>query len=216
MGLTNILKEAITLSNFKDYSKAVAYAYKARPNKGDSKVMRAYDVLNRHNHKMFKRLQSRVDVKFTSDEPYDSASEMKRKVKETGVMYINTDHSDNLNNGWSEKDNWIFRAVHDYIVHIGGDHDFSLRGEIGAFNTHAKIAPPDAIPVLFSEVVAQVCYVEEFGDFPDPQKACILYGFDYDQLGEVNWDKYRDNFTLNPIRTYSKGKIDSIIKKVKF
>lgn len=212
MGLLKILNERLALVNYEKYAKAVAIAYEHRPNKEN---LRSWDALREHNLKMFKRLQSRVEVIWTDDEPYDSAQQMKREVLDTKKMYITTRYSDNLTNGWSKEENWKFRAVHDYIVHIGGDHDFSLKGEIGAFNTHAKIAPPDAYDALFSEVVGQVCYVDTYGEFPDPQKSCILYGFDYDKLGEINWDLYRKNFTENVSNKLSDEKIDIIIKKVK-
>jgi hypothetical protein len=55
---------------------------------------------------------------------------------------------------FSKEDNWIFRAVHDYYTHIiTKTEDFDLRGELRAYNTHAKLVPPDALPALFTEVV---------------------------------------------------------------
>lgn len=216
MSLTKIISEALVLTNFNKYAIAVTEAYKARGKKESPEKMRSWEILRNHNNKMFKRLQSKVEVVWTSDDPYETAEQMRNEVESTGKMYITTEYSDGLQSGWSKEDNWKFRAVHDYIVHIGGNHDFSLRGEIGAYNTHAKIAPPDALPALFSEVVGQVCYVTVVGEFPSVQKACYLYGFDYDQVGRINWEEYKKNFILNPIRTYSESQIETIINKVKF
>lgn len=212
MGLLKLLNERLSLANYDKYAKIVAVAYKHRPDKDN---LRSWEVLRKHNLKMFKQLQSRIDVIWTEDEPYDSAGQMKKEVLDTGKMYITTQYSDNLMSGWSEEDNWKFRAVHDYIVHIGGNHDFSLKGEIGAFNTHAKIAPRDAMDALFSEVVGQVCYVDTYDEFPNPQKACILYGFDYDKLGDIDWTLYRKNFTENVSNKLSDEQIDTIINKFK-
>lgn len=215
MSLRKLLLERMMLSDYTKYSKAVAEAYKARPVK-EYVVMDSYRALNRHNKVMFKRLLSDVDVIFTEEQPYQTAQEMTQQVKETGKLYINNQYSENLSSGWTEEENWQFRAVHDYIVHIGGKVDFSTRGEIQAFNVHAKLVPPRALDALFSEVIGQVCYVNVFGDFPDPQKACKLYGFDYKKLGIVDWVEYKKNFTENPIRPYQESEIERIIKKVKF
>lgn len=212
---TNYINERMMLIKYEDYAKAVTEAYKARPVKDTSVVLKSWDVLRESNEKMFKRLSAVVDVVWTTDDPYHSQKQMKDEVKETGKLYINTDYSKNLLSGWSEEENWKFRAVHDFIVHIGGDVDFSQKGEIQAFNVHAKIAPPDSLDALFSEIVGQASFVTVTGDFPDPQKASKLYGFDYDKVGNIHWDDYRLNFTENPIKEYTDEEINKIIKSVR-
>lgn len=202
------------LSDYKKYAEAVTEAYKARPIKDEPFILKSWDILNKHNKKMFKRLSSKVDVIWTNKDVYSSQEEMKDNVISSGKLYINTDYSENLPSGWTKEDNWKFRAVHDYIVHIGGDVDFSQRGEIQAFNVHAKIAPPDSLDALFSEIIGQACYVTTTGEFPDPQKACKLYGFDYDKVGNINWDEYKLNFIKNPIKEYDENEIKDIINKV--
>jgi hypothetical protein len=214
--LYSLLSESVILRDYTKYSKAVATAYVARPVKDVPEVLRSWKILRDHNLKMFKRLQSRVEVIWTEEDPYKSQEEMKVKVLSTGKLYINNQFSENLSSGWTPEDNWKFRAVHDYVVHIGGDVTFSERGEIQAFNVHAKLVPPTALDALFSEVVAQVCYVHTFGDFPNPQKASKLYGFDYNKVGLVDWDEYRLNFTENAIKEYSSEEIDAIIEDVRF
>lgn len=125
--LVKILKEALTRSSYTEYTKLVAYAYEARPLK--DKDISSWDVLNRHNHLMFKRLSANVKVKFVSGiQPYETADEMREDVKKNGRLLINTDHSKGLVSGWSEEDNWMLRTVHDYVVHIGGGHDFFHEG----------------------------------------------------------------------------------------
>ena len=61
-------------------------------------------------------------------------------------------------------------------------------------NHAATLAPPDALPALFTEVVGQACYaidrgsVGENGDFIPGfggQKFARLNGFDYRNVGEV-------------------------------
>jgi hypothetical protein len=188
------LDERLVLANYTEYSKLVADAYDARPVK-DPEAVASYKVLLAHAKKMFKQLLSRIRIEFVNEpEPYKDAADMTKRVSEEGVMYVSTLFSENLVSGWTPMENWIFRAVHDYIVHIGGKHDFTLRGEIGTYNRHAKLVPPAALPALFSEVVGQVSYFLVRGKFPSPQKACVLYGFDYRQVGRVNPEEYRRNF----------------------
>lgn len=209
-----ILHEKMMLSNYSKYAEAATEALEARPNKDSPDVLRSWAVLRKHNLLMFKRLSAWVDVIWTEEDPYQSQAQMKREVEETGKLYINTGFSRNLLSGWSEEDNWKFRAVHDYVVHIGGNVDFSQRGEIKAYNVHAKIVPPAALDALFSEVVGQAAYATVRGRFLPVQKAAKLYGFDYKKVGLIDWLEYRKNFTVNPIRYYSEDEIDKIIRKV--
>jgi hypothetical protein len=189
------LTEKLILSNYTEYSKFVADAYDARPIH-DPAAKAAYAALLVHAKKMFTQLLSRIRIEFVEEpEPYKDAADMTKRVHDEGVMYVSTLFSENLASGWTAKENWIFRAVHDYIVHIGGHHDFSLRGEIGTYNRHAKMVPPVALVALFSEVVGQVSYFLVRGKFPTPQKACVLYGFDYLQVGRVNPETYRLNWS---------------------
>lgn len=202
--LPSPLTERLVLKNYRTYAERIADAYDARP-VYEAAAKASYDALRRHNYRMFKQILSRVRVVFGSESakdyelgvsggPYKDAADMTRRVKETGVLLVNTDFSENLASGWSPKDNWVFRAVHDYVVHIGGNHDFSLRGEIGTFNRHAKILPRTALPAAFSEVVGQAAYAIVRNKFPNPQKACILYGFDYINVGVIDEDEYAKNF----------------------
>jgi hypothetical protein len=76
--------------------------------------------------------------------------------------------------------------VHDFIVHILGDHPFGDKGEIASYNNHAKLAPPEALPALFTEVIGQVCaYYASGGKFAE-QKICLLDNFDYYKIGIVD------------------------------
>jgi len=195
--------------NYKAYAKLVADAYDARPVR-DSAAGASYAALIQHAKKMFKQIQSRVKVVFSGESadeyelgvsggPYKDAADMTRRVRETGVLLVNTDFSENLVSGWTPRENWIFRAVHDYVIHIGGHHDFSLNGELATFNRHAKIAPKAALPALFSEVVGQVAYAIVRKKFPNPQKACILYGFDYVNIGIYDAEEYERNFTQESV-----------------
>jgi hypothetical protein len=85
---------------------------------------------------------------------------------------------------FTPEQNWKFRAVHDWFSHILGKTDFSPKGEIRAYNVHAKMFSPAALPALFTEIVGQVAAFLDKGSF-QVQKVAILPGFSYTRLGEV-------------------------------
>jgi hypothetical protein len=57
------------------------------------------------------------------------------------------------------------------------------------------VSPKAALPALFSEIVGQVSVAIVRGKFPSPQKACVLYGFDYTNVGVIDEDEYQRNWT---------------------
>lgn len=59
---------------------------------------------------------------------------------------------------------------------------FNGRGELNAAAAHIRLAPREAAPALFCEVVGQVSYQIITGEF-GVQKVAILPGFDYNKLG---------------------------------
>jgi hypothetical protein len=178
-----VLSEDITHADFDQYAKAVAKAYAEAPvvEKGtiavhidgreySGTVYEFWDALNESNHRLYKHILSKYKVEFVDDDPY-----------ETGVLKIYKGGSDHPY--LSKEDNWVFRTVHDYYTHIvTHTENFDLRGELRAYNTHAKLVPPMALPALFTELVGQVCYNIVNGDFPE-QKLAVLRGFDFRHVG---------------------------------
>jgi hypothetical protein len=59
---------------------------------------------------------------------------------------------------------------------------FNGRGEMNAAAAHIRLAPKEAAPALFCEVVGQVSYQIISGSFGE-QKVAILPGFDYNRIG---------------------------------
>lgn len=198
--------EKVVLRNpdFLAYAKIVATAYAAAP-VNDPKAHPAYRALNESNYAFWRRLLTRVQIECTTEDratdgkvftidgkkyttrflgaqPYDNAAQMSADVKQTGVLKISVDYSNHP--FFSVEDNIVFRSVHDYIVHIEGGKPFGLKGEIQAYNLHAKLVPEVGKPAIFTEVVGQACYHEIYNKFPE-QKCAILPGFDYTVVGVV-------------------------------
>lgn len=199
------LNEKMMLSSWFEYSKIVAEAYKEAP-EYDTSAVKHWQKLKQSNEILFRRLLSRTeiipvsedssnkgktirlmgkdyDIKQVSGEPYASQKDMRIDWKSTRKLMISIDHSDHP--VFSVEDNVIFRTVHDFIVHILGNHPFGVKGEIASYNLHSKLAPPDALPALFTEIVGQASYAVVYGSFP-VQKIAILKGFDYREMGKVS------------------------------
>ncbi len=226
-----LLSEKLLLKNYSEYIKLVAEAYDAAP-EYDSSVVKHWKALNDSNHKMWQRLLSKVNIIFVTEnksdvgsfnihgktypieyleggQPYETQPEMMRDYKENGVLKINIDYSEHP--VFSVIDNVIMRTVHDFIVHILGNKGFGGKGEIAAYNLHVKLAPKEAVPALFTEVVGQASFAISKGGFPK-QKIVILEGFDFYNLGAIDSDNYviKDKLLvkksdLDNIEKYNKG-----------
>lgn len=171
------------------YSKLIADAYIAAP-KFDVSAVNSFLALEPFVNKMFKRISSRTQIQFVENDPYKDDKEMKKSVKETGILKIwsgGTEHP-----LFTPEFNLKLRAVHDMMAHIqphGHEGtDFTMEGEIKAYNNHLKTIPPEGAPALFTEVLGQASHFIHYGEFPE-QKIATLKGFDYFNIGIV--DGYR-------------------------
>jgi len=205
------LTEKLTLSNFDEYAAKVTEAY-IEAKSYDSAAVKHWNSLNKSNYDWWNKIIKEAKIVFVSGEakyednpskitingkdfllkylkggePYATASEMSASFKRDKVLYIMVDYSDHP--VWSVVDNIIFRTVHDYIVHIKGNFEFGLRGELGSYNLHAKLAPNDALPALFTEIVGQACHAVTKGGFPE-QKIAVLDQFDFINVGVMKSEK---------------------------
>jgi hypothetical protein len=185
------INEKLALANYDEYAELVAKAYEEAP-VYDETVVDSYKALIESIKKMFKQLQSKVKVEFVEYDPYETRDEMAKDVEDNKLLRISKLYNEHPI--FTEEENLMLRTVHDYYTHIIANQDFGLRGELKAYNTHARLAPPAALPALFTEIVGQVCYAivhgttDENGLFTAnfaPQKICKLDGFDYRNVGEV-------------------------------
>ena len=190
------------------YIKLVAQAYMEAPEFEQSEVWR-WESLKNSNYTWWRRLLSKVEVIFVSSndqykdgpgrlnifdkeytiqyleggQPYSTQEEMKKDYVENNRLYVSSDYSEHP--VLTFIDNIVFRTVHDFIVHILADVDFTGLGEIKAYNAHAKLLPPDARPAAFTEVVGQAACFLTHGEFP-VQKITTIPGFDYLEVGKVD------------------------------
>lgn len=171
------------------YAQLVAEAYAAAPAR-DSAGVKAFRVLQQHIIRMFARMQSKVRVEFVEDDPYQSAEQMDREVRDTGVLKIYSGH--NQAEAWDRPEiNLMLRAVHDFAAHMGAMGEgrvrtFDLKGEMQAYNKHMNLVGcrSAATGALFTEIVGQACFARYTGRFPS-QKIVTLPQFDWCNLGAV-------------------------------
>jgi hypothetical protein len=218
------LWEKMLLKNWDEYAKIISAKYDALPT-FDQDAVQYWKALNDSNYILWKRLLSRVNVIFVSGEeeyrdtpqtisildkehqlifweggqPYDTQSQMKADYDQNGRLYISIDYSEHP--VFNMIDNIVFRTVHDFIVHIQGDYPFGLKGELQAFNLHAKLAPKNALPALYTEVVGQVCQFIIKGDFPI-QKVAVMDDVDYYNIGSVDGIEIKDK-ELNVVKRFN-------------
>ena len=168
------------------YAELVGNAYLSAP-KFEERAVRHFEALTPFINNMFDKISTKVNIKFVDYHPYKDAQELRDEVNETGVLRIAT--IDAEHDIFDEKTNAKFRAIHDYMAHIQAigsrGTEFSLRGELAAYNAHLKTVPQEAIPALFTEVVGQVCANFVQGGVFAEQKICLLDGFDYVNVGVV-------------------------------
>lgn len=182
----------LVLADYRPFVPVVGKAYEARPIL-ERATIPAYEALAKHTDKMYRQLLSKVTVIPTETDPYPDYESMMKDIRENRRMKIYSGAADHPL--WPVDLTVRFRAVHDYVIHRAGEHPFTLRGELGAYNRHAKIAPPIAVPALFTEIVGQVCTYWYHGEkFDFPQKCAFLYGFDYYNVGRWDPEQYKRNF----------------------
>lgn len=173
------------------YAPLVAKAYGARP-VHEPEADAAWGSAIKFIEKMFGQIQSRVKIEFVDDDPYASYDEMKDAVEKSKVLKVWTGASED-HPVWTPEQNWKFRAVHDWMSHLDGGHQFGLKGELASYNRHVKTFPVAARPCLFTEIVGQTSWEQVNGGFP-VHKVCILRGFDYVNVGIVDETEYAKNF----------------------
>lgn len=181
------LIERFTLNNDDeawDYATLVAKAYLKAP-KFDPAATKCWDSLLVSCKNFYKKTLSAIDIIYTDKEMYADAQAMKDDVKKNKRMYVSLEYTGHPY--WSDTDYQIFRAVHDYIVHVLGNSDFTLRGEQRAANLHMRLVPNEAKPAVFLEITGKTSYYLTYGHFPI-SKIAILKGFDFNNFGKVEPD----------------------------
>jgi hypothetical protein len=130
-------------------------------------VANEFKKIKHVTNKLFDMIPYKIE--FTEDDPYESAKEMREKVKEENIIKIYTvfDGHPFLN----EEENSKFRAVHDVFAHLVCGCPFTFVGEYTAYLEQRNYYPKSTWNVLFSEIPAQTCAYYYTGSFDFKQRA---------------------------------------------
>ena len=169
------------------YSKLVGQAYLDAP-AFEERAVSSFQAMKPFVETMFKRISSKIDIEFVDYHPYKDSTEVKNDVKNNGRLQVSMADAEHAI--FDPATNGKFRAIHDYMSHVTAlgsrGTEFTLQGEIAAYNVHLKTLPREAIPALFTEVVGQVSAYYVLGGKFAEQKICLLDGFDYVNIGVVD------------------------------
>jgi len=194
------IDEKLVLPNFKEYAKMVADAYLAAPTMDQKAVPHWNALMQSTENTLYPKIDAQVKKIYKAKNPeyqknpegggiivvdyhpYDSQEQMKKEVMDKGIFRVSS--ADSEHPLWTVEQNVKFRAVHDWYTHIQNNADFSLRGELRAYNTYVKLIPQAAVPAAFTEIVGQACHVIAYGSFAE-QKICLLPQFDWYEIGKI-------------------------------
>jgi hypothetical protein len=222
----NPVGEAVELPSPVDmwaYAIVVAEAYQKAPT-SDPRASEAYKAMVASTQRLFQQVNKMVNVQFTKDDPYKGPEDAAQDVIQNKNLSVFSGGSPHP--VMSDEQNNMFRTIHDYYTHVGKNigpskrgekfktHSFKFRGELNSYLTHTKLAPQNAIPALFTEVVGQLSYYVATGKFA-PQKAAILDGFDYINLGRMSPErKQRYDQIVAQLRDKSQTHVDTEFGKI--
>jgi len=164
------------------YAHAICLAYDKLP-VFDPTAVKHWDSLLASSEKFYKEMMSHIKIIVSPHEVYKDCSDMVKRVNAEKIMYVSAEYTNHPL--WSDGQYQTFRAVHDYIVHVEGHTDFSLKGELRATELHSRLVPAMARPAVFLEIAGKVCsyYIQK--DWA-PQKVAVLKGFDIVNIGIIN------------------------------
>jgi hypothetical protein len=210
-----ILKEGVRVHSYEllAYVMVVAEEFHKLPKIDPEEVWR-WEALIAHDARMLPRVTGKIDVQFVDHDPYKNQRELMFDIIVNKRMQVYQTQDDGgqegSHPGMSNRENDVFRAVHDYIGHFGpnaqkvGDYiaqhnikdkndpefkklrfernSFTVRGEMNTFVTHARLAPPESVPALFTEIVGQICTYFVTNNYT-VNKVAVISGIDYKNLG---------------------------------
>ncbi|AEJ94354.1 hypothetical protein LINSTU_105 [Mycobacterium phage LinStu] len=152
----------------------VAKAYDSLPDMDRSAVPHfqamADEVAKQHDF-----MTNRLGIKTQSVDydPYTDVHEMLHDINHNKTLKVMGTHVTGGHPLFSNKQNDMFRAVHDFFGHAATGRSFDRHGEQAAYLAHAQMFSPHALPALASETKGQnssLIYNGQFG----PQKIGIM------------------------------------------
>jgi hypothetical protein len=169
-------------------------------------VQAAFAEISKINRELFDMIP--YEVVFTTDDVYQSAREMRKRVVEENKIYIYS--------GWgghpilTQEQNNIGRAVHDVFAHMVCGCPFNFEGEYSAYLEQRNYYPEWTWDVLFSEIPCQTAAFYVTGSHDFDQRAIAAHP-NWMALGYLlDLPDYSHNSVLSPV-TFTKTKFQEVI-----
>lgn len=158
------------------FRRRVAKMYANLPS-DDPAAHRAYEALRSKVRDQYEYMTKKLGIKVTvtPDDPYPNIDAMMADIETGNLKVLATASTPPPHPYFSNAENDMFRAVHDFYGHAATGRDFNRHGERATFLSHARTFgdDKDAIRALFTETEAQNAYAianQQFGE----QKVSLL------------------------------------------
>jgi hypothetical protein len=169
------------LQNKGEHGLARALAYERQPDQ-DPSALRSYGAFRRDLSDQWNHLTGHgpaglgVKVEVTPDDPYPDPHAMRDDLAQNRRIKVCSSAATGGHPVLSNEENDRFRAVHDVFGHAAVGSSFTRNGEEIAYQSHAQMFSPDALPALRSETRGQNSHMiyRNAGAFGDEQRAVAL------------------------------------------
>ena len=134
-----------------------------------------YDALAAEVKQQFDYMTNKLGVKveFVEKDPYKNSKEMMADVNQGQLKVLKTSTT-GPHPYFTEEQNDMFRAVHDYFGHAATGRGFGQDGEEAAWAHHSQMFSPDARAALTTETRGQNSWYHNNGKKFAEQKTAIL------------------------------------------
>ncbi len=157
----------------------IARAYEAAPVKPSAKDRRA---THRSYRRFVKELEAQynyivddlgIEIIVQAADPYSSPADLMRDIRDNKTLRVMSTETTGPHPHMSNRENDMFRAVHDFFGHAGLGNTFDRHGEVVAYLKHSQMFSELARGAMFSETMAQASTLIRRNGFP-PQKAVLM------------------------------------------
>lgn len=147
------------------FRRQLADIYEAGSTEYDPETARAYREFADELEAQYKRLLDLgIKVEFTDDDPYADVHEMMDDIRNNRLKVFKT-ASTGSHPYLSDKENDMFRAVHDAFGHGATGRGFDRHGEEAAYQAHRTMFPEALQPILAFELRGSNAYLITNGKF---------------------------------------------------
>ena len=163
-----------------------------------------YEAMKREVDHQFDHMTKTMGIRaeFVHHDPYANAGEMMDDVRNNKRMQVLHTADTGSHPYFSDETNNRFRAVHDFFGHAATGRDFDEHGEEAAFQAHAKMFSPHALPALTSETRGQNGSLVLNGEFA-PQKVALLPSHLWSPTHPSDYARMASVAERNPMSTRS-------------